>query len=122
MQWITFNVGVLRWCLIVSLTQQQSQRLASFKQVFAGNQSSVNPVVPSTDQPSLYGSMRLTRSRLSSGSARQFALLRLSDSLDDAFVIVDTMIQYAENPRQRNHLAHLARSLFKAIDACSVLD
>ena len=66
--------------------------------------------------------MQSVRTSFSSGSARQFALLRLSDSLDDAFVIVDTMIQYAENPCQRNQLAHLARSLFKAIDACSVLN
>ena len=109
-------------CLGVSVTQQQSQQLASFKQLFTNNEPVDNRVMSSDDQHSLDGSIQSIRTSHSSGSARQFALLRLSDSLDDAFVIVDAMIQCAENPYQRNQLAHLARCLFKAIDASSVIN
>lgn len=105
----------------MALTHQQSRQLACFKQFFINDQPANNCAASLDDQQSLDDSIQSIRTSHSSGSARQFALLRLSDSLDDAFVIVDTMIQSAENPFQRNQLAHLARCLFKAIDASSVL-
>lgn len=46
---------------------------------------------------------------------------RLEGYLQDAYQVLDTMIVEAHDPNQRHHLARLARSLFKAIDASSVL-
>ena len=106
----------------MSLVQQQSRQLASFKQFFANKQPINNEVMSSDAQQSLDDPIQLIRTSHSSGAARQFALLRLSDSLDDAFIIVDKMIQSAESPCQRSQLAHLARCLFKAIDASSVIN
>ena len=121
-QWFAFNVSVLMQCQGVPLVKQQSRQLASFKEFFTNKQPINNGVMSSDAQQSLDSPIPLIRTSDPLGAAHQFALVRLSDSLDDAFVIVDSMIQSAENPCQRNQLAHLARCLFKAIDASSVIN
>lgn len=46
---------------------------------------------------------------------------RLFGHLQDAYGLVDALIVDAQDPLQRNRLAHLARSLYKAMDAARTL-
>ena len=46
---------------------------------------------------------------------------RLEGYLQDAYKVLDTLIVESQDPSQRDQLARLARSLYKAIDASSVL-
>ena len=55
------------------------------------------------------------------GTPSQEVVSRLSRYLQDAYGILDALIVDAQDPVQRNRLAHMARSLYKAIDAASVL-
>ncbi len=56
-----------------------------------------------------------------SGTPSQEVVSRLSRYLQGAYGILDALIVDAQDPFQRNRLAHMARSLYKAIDAASVL-
>lgn len=46
---------------------------------------------------------------------------RLEGYLHDAYNVLDALIVESQDPSQRQHLARLARSLYKAIDASSAL-
>jgi len=46
---------------------------------------------------------------------------RLQGYLQDAYKVLDGLIVESQDPSQRDQLARLARSLYKAIDASSVL-
>jgi len=48
-------------------------------------------------------------------------ITRLEGYLHDAYLVLDTLIVEAQDPNQLQLLARLARSLYKAIDASSVL-
>ncbi len=47
---------------------------------------------------------------------------KLSAYLHDAYIILDTLIVDSSDPVQRNQLARLARSLYKAIDASHAMN
>jgi len=46
---------------------------------------------------------------------------RLEGYLHDAYLVLDTLIVESQDPNQLHLLARMARSLYKAIDASSVL-
>ena len=55
------------------------------------------------------------------GDSSNGVIERLEGYLHEAYAVVDTLIVESHDPAQRQHLARLARSLYKAIDASSVL-
>lgn len=55
------------------------------------------------------------------GAPENGVIDRLEGYLQDAYQVLDTLIVEAHDQNQRHHLARLARSPYKAIDASSVL-
>lgn len=55
------------------------------------------------------------------GATEDPVIDRLQGYLQDAYKVLDGLIVESQDPSQRDQLARLARSLYKAIDASSVL-
>lgn len=55
------------------------------------------------------------------GAPEDGVIGRLEGYLHDAYNVLDALIVESQDPSQRQHLARLARSLYKAIDASSAL-
>ena len=55
------------------------------------------------------------------GAAEGAVIDRLEGYLHDAYLVLDMLIVESQDPNQLQLLARLARSLYKAIDASSVL-